>query len=818
MKRQKAILATVLMMCSMQATAQQGLVINELMQSNINCVMDDLNEFPDSWLELYNAGTSAERLYNYQVGTTPNVDEAWRLPGQMVSPGGHVLVYCDKEANGLHTPFRLESGKGCSLYLFCNGEIVDKVEGLQKQPAPNIGYGRKTDGSSEWGYQLLPTPRTANSGEVCDHDHVLGEPVFSETGRVLTGSHTLRVAVTMPAGTPEGTVLRYTLDGSEPTEKSQKYLTPFTISSTRVIRMRPFCEGWLSPQAVTQSYIFFPRQLTLPVVSIASDRKYFDDGKLGIFANNNGNTRVDWRRPINIEFFFGEDCGSAINQLCETRIAGAASRGAAKKSLAIYAHKRFGTKRFSYEFFPDQCPGLTDYKSLVLRNAGNDFDYLYMRDAIVQRTMASHTDLDWQAWRPAIIYINGNYHGMLNIRERGNENNIATHYDGLEDIDLFENWNSLKEGDSENLDSFKTFYGEHGHTMAEYEEWMDCQEFINLMAMNLYFNNYDFPGNNIVMWRSRKADSDRKGFDGRWRWIAKDCDYTLGLYGDPVDYRILEWLYNPNFDSGKNWGANGYEGTRLFRRLMEDEDFSREFIDHCAIYMGDFLNEQGVREVWDPMYEMIKYEYPNHRKLINQWWPNYGDELNNAYKWLKKRTAIFYQQLGDYYKLGTPIQMTVNKENEPKDVGITFNGVRLSKGVFDGNFFAGRQITLQGEPVGEQTVTGWRVQQLTNGSSSVNEVDGPLLSMTMPKCSRLVITPIVGATNSIDIVEEKEWTWQRDEQFVYLTGVAAGTPITLYDLRGIIIFRNIATGDDLSLPVKTGEPYVLKVGATTIKL
>ena len=82
--------------------------------------------------------------------------------------------------------------------------------------------------------------------------------------------------------------------------------------------------------------------------------------------------------------------------------------------------------RLDYEFFPDQKPGLTDFKSLLLRNAGNDFDYLYMRDAIIQRTVASHVDIDWQAWRPAIVYINGVYKGMLNIRERSNEDYVYT--------------------------------------------------------------------------------------------------------------------------------------------------------------------------------------------------------------------------------------------------------------------------------------------------------------------------------------------------------------------------------------------------------
>ena len=105
---------------------------------------------------------------------------------------------------------------------------------------------------------------------------------------------------------------------------------------------------------------------------------------------------------------------------------GGASRGNMMKSLAIYANKRFGTKRFTYEFFPEQKPGVNDFKSISLRNAGNDFDYLYMRDAIIQRSMAENCDLDWQAWMPAVVYINGVYKGMLNLRERSNEDNIYT--------------------------------------------------------------------------------------------------------------------------------------------------------------------------------------------------------------------------------------------------------------------------------------------------------------------------------------------------------------------------------------------------------
>ena len=70
----------------------------------------------------------------------------------------------------------------------------------------------------------------------------------------------------------------------------------------------------------------------------------------------------------------------------------------------------------------------------------------------------------WQAWQPAIVYINGIYKGILNIRERSNADNIYTHYNGLEDIDMIENWGELKEGTWDNYDAFRAFYTEHGHT------------------------------------------------------------------------------------------------------------------------------------------------------------------------------------------------------------------------------------------------------------------------------------------------------------------------------------------------------------------
>lgn len=796
-------------------TAGAQLVINELMQSNVDCVMDDRNEFPDSWVELYNSGTQAVNLRDYRLGLTDRAGEAWQLPSRTVAPGAHVLVYCDKEATGLHTDFRLESGKGGGVWLF-QGAVADKVTDLAEQPAPNIAYGRTTDGSNGWGYQAVPTPGQANCGSVCER--VLGSPVFSEPGQVVRQGASLTVALSLPKGAPAGTEIRLTYDGSEPTRSSWLYTEPIPLASTRVIRARLFCDGWLSPPSVAQSYLFFPREVTLPVVSIMTNNKYLNDPKIGIYVDGSyqqgkKNYEFNWRRPVNIEFFEGEQRASAINQLCEARVAGGATRGAMLKTLAVYAHKRFGKKRIDYELFPDQKSGLRKFKSILLRNAGNDFDYLYMRDAIIQRTMAAHTDLDWQAWRPAIVFINGTYKGILNIRERSNEDNIWSNYDGLEDIDMIENWWDVKAGDLENFNRFQAFINEHGHTLEEYGQWMDWSEFADLMLMNLYYNNLDTPGNNFMMWRPRTEG-------GRWRFVVKDTDFSLGLYGVSADYRIFNWLYNPTYDGAHNWGANSRDATRLFRRLMDDKDFFRIFIDRACIYPGDFLNEKGTRELWDSMYEQIRAEYPHHRRLINQWWPNYADEVASARRWLSARTDQFYRQLGDYYRLGTAVRMGVNTStSRAGELEVAFNGIRLSRGVFDGKFFAGREVTLEGRTADGREVDGWSVTTVANdGRRTDTRVTGGRYSFLMPDCRSLTVNAVIEPASGITTAGEAGWTWHRDADRLFLTGVPAGTRVQLYDLRGVLLHATVSDGSAIVVPLAAGRLHILKVGAKAVKL
>ena len=848
---------------------KNGLVINEIMQSNVECIMDDIHEFPDSWVELYNNSDQPINLKDYQISNKNKVKKAWQLPDKTIAAKGYIIIYCDKEGkedNRLHPDFRLESGKGCTVYLFKDkkAEPVDSLPAdMKKMPAPDIAYGRKTDGADEWGYQLTPTPGKANTGDICDNKHILGAPVFSEKGRVTSSNETIKLELSLPEGAPEGAYITYTTNGDEPkadvTSTCKKYTTAFNITKTTVIRAKVFCDGWLSPMSTAQSYIFHPRKMTIPIFSVQTDDRYLNGGNyMGLFKYNTSKEDKkthDWRRPVNIEFFPVEGEESAFNQLGETRIQGGQSRSNALKSMVFYANKRFDPdhKRYSYEFFPDQKPGVKEFKSFSLRDGGNDFSDLYFRDLIIQRTMASHVDLDWQAGHSAVLYINGEYMGMLNIRERSNEDNIYSNYDGLEDLDMVEisheKVNNVdkfieeyKEGDSLFYNGFKEFYSQKGHTLAEYEEWMDVSEYLNVMVMNLFYGNLDFPGNNLVFWRPNDDAKDCP-LPKRFRVIVKDTDFGIGLYNRSNDVNALGMIYNPS-QYQDNW-AFTEPATRLFKNMMENEDMRQMFIDKSCVYMGDFMNAEGTGEVMDLIIEEALEEFVAHRNKYNSWGNNRNDILNkfdSAKKWLagwveenqwggwwgggggktvhQSRMYHFYNQLSKQYQLGDTILVTVNKNVNDLPDSVTINGIKLSKGIFDGKLFPNRMYIIGAKAPEGKSIKGWKVITTpASGSKQTKEYEGSEFALNLTTCKSVSIEAILGDETGISTATVQPlWQWKRTIGGVNVSNVPAGEKVSLYDLRGVLLSESVSDGSDIFLSAASGKLYILKVGSESVKI
>jgi hypothetical protein len=339
--------------------------------------------------------------------------------------------------------------------------------------------------------------------------------------------------------------------------------------------------------------------------------------------------------------------------------------------------------------------------------------------------------------------------------------------------------------------------------------------------MNHYFNNIDYPGNNNVIWRPRAEGS-------KWRWIAKDLDYSMGLFNPNAgesggyDHKIIEQWYNPtdwNLHKGANFAINS-TATRLFRRLMEDEDFKREYIDRFCIYMGDFLNEKRIREIWDPMYNKIKDEWSKHKSAAGVW-ANYDSELGSARWWVSLRTAEMYKQLSSFFELGSTITMTINKDNnsDAAEAGVIFNNVKLTRNTFDGKFFADRKVTLEGLAPEGKVVTGWNVKTIsTSGTVTESKVDGSRYEFVMPACSSIVINAILANASGINNVAEAQWTWQKNGSQLIVTGVSVGTKIQLFDLRGMPVYSSISDGTTIAIPLNSHTIHVLKVGSKVIKL
>ena len=776
--------AMLLVITTISANAQ--LVINELMQSNVECTMDDINEFPDSWVELYNPTNAPINLQDYWLGTKADGSKSWQLPNKPIASKGYVIIYCDKEDaedHPYHANFRLDSDKESNLYLFKGNEIVNSVEGIPIMPAPDVAYGRARDNQASdngdtWGYELKPTPGKKNEGDVVAATQILGAPEFGRKGFVSSSAFDFYLTLSKPVRTPEGAYITYTMDGSEPTAESTRYTTPIRIKTTntdnnrtKVIRAKVFCDGYLSPVSTAQSYIYHPRKMKIPIISILTKNAYIYDNAIGIYPNNKDKDhQVDWRRPINIEMFISENSESVFNQLGETRIQGGQSRANKLKSMAIYANKRFGpkNKRFSYEFFPDQKPGITEFKSFSLRDGGNDFTDLYFRDLIIQRTMGPNTDLDWQAGRPAVLYINGVYKGMINIRERSNEDNIYSNYNGLEDVDEIEIGHKtvdneelyieeLKEGTMDFYDDFWAFYSEGyeqgitpDYSLEEYEEWMDVSEYLNVMITNLFYCNIDFPGNNIVFWRPNKKKS---GLPMRWRFIIKDTDFGLGLYGwdqTSNSSNTIDMIYNPT-EHSNSWAFSNPKASLLFRNMMENTDIKNMFIDKSCVFMGDFMNAEGTGAVIDDIMNKTLDEFVAHRAVPEYyvWGGSSSSEITNKFnaakRWVEGRPDNFLQYISDQYLDGiSSIPVTINKEvtaeNMPDEVYV--NGIKLTKGVFDGKLFYNRNITLEGNTFDDEdrVVTGWEV---TKGTGQPTIVGEPY-NFDVPECTELKIKAILG--------------------------------------------------------------------------
>lgn len=482
--------------------------------------------------------------------------------------------------NGFHTSFKLNVD-GEWLYLTRPaGYVADSL--FIPYMGLNLSFGRKDTLADQWALFEVPTPGKPNNTSWFQ-GYVADKPKFSVPGGRIAGIQQLLLSSTEP-----GDTIYYTTDGSEPDRNSFMYTGPLELYADTIIRARILKTGFVHGRIVTRTY-FTGTNHGLPVVCISTDPYNLWDHNYGMYADgpyaqpdfphHNANYWNDWEKPAHIEMY-EEDGSHAFGIDAGIKIYGGWSRGHPQKSLAIYARNKYGAGKIDYQIFKDKP--IHEFEAIVLRNSGNDWVGLdawggsHMRDVLMTK-LTGDMDVEHMASRQAIVYINGEYWGVMNIREKINEHFIASNNAVEPDkIDFLEGHNSILQGSNEHYLGLIEFMETNDIGLNENYEWvktqMNMQNFINYQLAQIYYDNRDWPGNNIKYWRPATAK-------GKWRWIMFDTDHGFGMWDAAKAFdNTLQFALATD---GPDW-PNPPWSTYMLRRLLENQEFRESFINSFA--------------------------------------------------------------------------------------------------------------------------------------------------------------------------------------------------------------------------------------------
>jgi len=341
----------------------------------------------------------------------------------------------------LHTNFKINASGETIVLTDPDGNTVDSV--TVGEMLSDFSYGRQPDGEQSWFHFDEPTPRNANTSP--GYTGFADPPNFSIPGGFFADGTIVSLSASHQA------TVRYTLDGAEPTLLSEEYDSPIEITDSQVIRAVAFEPGLLASTVITNSYIVRD-DFMMPVASISTDPEHLWDEEVGLFEN----IYSEMEYPANIEFFEIEG-NLCFNHGFGVRLhGGSGSLHMDQKSLAIQFRSQYGTTRLeNYQLFPSKP--IDSFKSFLLRNSGNDFPCSKIRDAVMTG-LVDHTDVDIQAFQPVTVYLNGEYWGIMNMREKISEHYVESNrgFDS-NDVDLLDQRMRVYNGDADHYQAMLDF-------------------------------------------------------------------------------------------------------------------------------------------------------------------------------------------------------------------------------------------------------------------------------------------------------------------------------------------------------------------------
>lgn len=700
------LVSVLLILWGINASAQ--IYINEILASNSSYVIEESN--PD-WIELYNNSNESIDLTGYSLTDNDHEPQKWMFPDNTsIEAGGFLLIAADGTDVNLHTNFRLSAG-GEQVALYSNADnLVDRIVFFAQ--TEDISYGRAADAAEELVFFSQPTPGASNSswGNI-----QADKPSFSILGGMYCEDE-LIIELSSSASTA---TIYYTIDGSTPTQdNSIEYSSSIIIDSTTVIRAISVVSGQENSAVATHTYFIENRDFNLPVISLSTDPDNFFGDRNGIYVEGtNGvaglctdypvNWNQNWMRPVSFELYDADgDFGVQLD--AETKIFGGCSRINAQKSLSITARSEYGQNRIRYKFFDDK--DVDEFKAIVLRNSGNDWDETLFRDALTIALCKDKMEIDYQGYQPAAVFINGDYWGIHNIREKINKHFPAQMYDiDPDDIDILERNGDVIDGENTEYNELMNFVNSNDMSddanLRYVADQITLEGYMDYVITEIYIANTDWPGNNIKFWKERGA--------GKWRWILFDTDFGLGWHEDPSVNTIEAALA----DNGPDW-PNPPWSTQFLRKLMENESFKNQFLQRFAYHIYSTFSPERVNNTIDSIVDVIGYEMEYHIERwgtpadMNQWY-SYIDNIRN---WVVARQSYMMTHLKAYFDISDSFFVSI--ANNESNVSISING-DIIETPYEGQFFADIPLIMAARPDEGYLFDQWNIETYSSVFSEI---------------------------------------------------------------------------------------------------
>ncbi len=638
-------------------------VINEVVYENYTGITDQWGRTCD-WIELYNKGNETVDLFNWGLSDNPDNPLKWRFPQKEILPREYLVVFAsgrDLKDDTLHTSFKLRTMEEPLTLTYPDGTIADRFE-EQCVPADRSA-ARIPDGADNWIIMEAPSPGTSNNHSI---EHVLNfvhdTLVISHKSGFYNHPFSMTISNTIP-----GNTIYYTTNGEEPDGQSIKYELPVFIQDRSdednyfseintcdnyikpaskifkgtVIRAVVYSDGCPASDIQNLTYLVHPEmkeKYNVPVVSIIVEPDDFFSDETGIYVRGDHynflKTGNEWERKIHLQIF--DTSGQTIiDQDAGARIHGRGTRYSAQKSLRLYADEKYGVDSFSYRFFSDR--DLSSYKRLLLRTTRGDWLSTLFTDVLCHE-LVKNMDIDYMSSLTSIVFINGEYWGIQNLRERQDEEYIWSHHpESGSDLDIVDyvsgqgpvietgTINSYEElidlVMNENLPDDQLF--------SLVDQMVDLNSMIDFYVAEMYFANIDFPMNNNTLWRPAKEN-------GKWRWFFYDCDGCFFRYN--YDHMFDYFNEVETFQRYPEWSM------LIQKRLFNNTEFRIRFSERFfQVINTDFAPQRVIHKI-DSLKTLFQPLMAEH---INRW--NDPEDIN---LWL------YNTELMKQFAIGRPMEVT----------------------------------------------------------------------------------------------------------------------------------------------------------------